>query len=237
VNDDPLLILDEVTIGHEGVPVLKTVRLRLLHGTFTALLGVNGSGKTTLLKTIAGILPPISGECRFCPIAGRTPLIGYVPQREALDPIYLLNSFEVALMGAYGRIGPGRWAPKPERDFVCECLAAVKAEDLAGKQFSKLSGGQKQRVLIARALVVRPDLLLLDEPTAGVDPGAAQAIMDVISDIHERRGLTILLVTHDIAGARNHAREVIWLRRGEIIQGPAAELLAPERVSHLLELS
>src|SRR5207253_6880693 len=108
-------------------------------------------------------------------------------------------------------------------------------EDFANKKFAELSGGQKQRILIARALVTNPDILVLDEPTAGVDALATRALLEFISQIHEERKLTVLLVTHDLPLVRKHAQQVIWLHQGKVLTGPAAELLAPERIAEMLE--
>ena len=104
-----------------------------------------------------------------------------------------------------------------ERFFVKECLRAAMAEYFAHKPFSELSGGQKQRVLIARALATKPDVLVLDEPTAGVDAQATHALLEFISQIHEERQLTTLLVTHDLALVRKHAQHVIWLHEGKVL--------------------
>ena len=104
------------------------------------------------------------------------------------------------------------------------------ADGFARGRFAELSGGQKQRVLIARALATRPDVLLLDEPTAGVDITATHAVLDFISQIIEERSITVLLVTHDVRLVRDHAQKVIWLHRGKVVQGSADELLTPERI-------
>ena len=106
-----------------------------------------------------------------------------------------------------------------ERAFTRECLRAAGAEEFARKRFAELSGGQKQRVLIARALTTRPDILVLDEPTAGVDRDATHAVMEFISQIRKERKITVLLVTHDFAAVRRHAEQVIWLHEGTVFHG------------------
>ena len=115
----PLISLHDLAVGYGAKPVLEGLRVEIAQGSFTALLGTNGSGKTTLLKTIVGILPPLAGRVEFHDANGRAPVLGYVPQRETLDPIYLLSSAEVVLMGTYGRLGAGRlFGLEPASQFV-----------------------------------------------------------------------------------------------------------------------
>jgi ABC-type Mn2+/Zn2+ transport system ATPase subunit len=139
-------------------------------------------------------------------------------------------------MGTYGRVGAGRFIPHGERDFTSECLRATGSEEFARKKFSNLSGGQKQRVLIARALAARPNALVLDEPTAGVDVAATHSLLEFISQIHEERKLTILLVTHDLPLVRKHAQQIIWLHQGRVLLGTTAELLSRERMAEIFEM-
>ena len=233
---DDLLIMEEGSVGYRQRVVLAGLNLRIARGSFTAILGGNGAGKTTLLKTVAGILPLVAGRLVYPPQAGHAPLPGYVPQREALDPLFLLSAFEVALMGVCGRVTPALFIGRAEREWVRHCLAQTGASDFSRRRFSELSGGQKQRVLIARALAVRPDMLLLDEPTAGLDVASGQAIMELLQQIHREQQLTILLVTHELLAVRELVQDVIWLRDGQALHGPASALLTREKVSEVFKL-
>jgi ABC-type Mn2+/Zn2+ transport system ATPase subunit len=235
--DDFLIMLDNLSIGYEGhPPVLSGVTIHIERGSFTGLLGTNGSGKSTLIKTMLGIIPPLSGRMRFGSDSGREPVLGYVPQREALDPIFLLSSLEVVLMGACGRVGPGRLLNKAEHHWAEHCLEVTGVSNLGRRRFSQLSGGQKQRVLIARALAAKPDFLFLDEPTAGIDAAASQAIMDLLTRLHEEQKLAILMVNHDLAAVRRAVRQVIWLHQGKVLHGPVDSLLSREKIEEIMEL-
>jgi len=205
-------------------------------GGFTAILGANGSGKSTLIKTLLGLQPPIAGQIWFNVAAGAKLAFGYVPQTIQFDPLYPLTGFDVTLMGTFGRVGPALFPSYNEREFVHQCLHAAAADEFAGKKFSRLSGGQKQRILIARALATKPDVLVLDEPTAGVDAAATRTLLEFISQIHVERQLTVLLVTHDLPLVRKHAQQVIWLHGGKVMCGPVVELLSPEHVAEILEM-
>ena len=229
---ESLIMLDNLTIGYDRQPVLSGISLSIARGSFTAILGATGSGKSTLLKTLLGLQPPIGGKIQIAAPA----VFGYVPQAIEFDPLFLLTGFEVALMGVYGRIGTGRFVPQKEREFVRECLRATGSEEFARKKFSELSGGQKQRVLIARALATKPDVLVLDEPTAGVDSAATHALLEFISRIHAERKLTILLVTHDLPLVRKHAQQAIWLHQGKVLCGAVTELLSRERMAEIFEM-
>jgi len=231
-----VLTLQSLTVGYGRHAVLTNVNLALRVGTFTGLLGANGSGKSTLLKTILGIYPPLEGSVAVQPVNGRAPVLGYVPQRETLDPIYLLSSFEVVLMGVCGRVRAGRRIDKAERDWARQCLGQAGAADLASKLFSELSGGQKQRVLMARALATKPDLLLLDEPISGIDATATRAIMDLLRELHTQQHQTILMVSHDLQTVRQYAQEVIWLHEGKVLHGPVHELLSREKIEEIMDL-
>ena len=232
--NEALITLDNLSIGYNSHPVLSGISLSIARASFTAILGANGSGKSTLIKTVLGLLPPVAG--RINTASTSSPLVfGYVPQAFQLDPIYLLTGFSVALMGVYGRVRPGRIVPPVERAFTRECLRAAGAEEFAHRRFAELSGGQKQRVLIARALTTRPDVLVLDEPTGGVDRETTDMVLEFISKIHKERKITVLLITHDYAAVRHYAEQVIWLYDGKMSHGATHELLTAERMVKMLE--
>ena len=233
---EPLITFDNLSIGYNNQPLLSGISLSITRSSFTAILGANGSGKSTLLKTLLGLQPPISGYVNIPRINNALPVFGYVPQAVRLDPLYPLTGFDVVLMGAYGRIRPGYIVSHEERFFARECLRAAMAEEFAPKKFSELSGGQKQRVLIARALTTKPDVLILDEPTAGVDAQATHTLLEFISQIHQERQLTTLLVTHDLALVRKHAQYVIWLHGDKVLYGTTQELLSPEHMREIFEM-
>lgn len=232
----PLITLDDLSVGYNNQPLLSGISLSIARDSFTAILGANGSGKSTVLKTVLGLIPPIAGHIDIEASEGTPLVFGYVPQSIHFDPAYLLTAFDVALMGTYGRIRPGRFVTPSERAFTHECLRAAGAEEFARHRFSELSGGQKQRVLIARALTTRPDVLILDEPTAGVDRATTHAVLEFISDIRKERKIAVLLVTHDFRAVRRYAEHVIWLHEDKAFYGTAEELLAPDRMAHIFEM-
>jgi ABC-type Mn2+/Zn2+ transport system ATPase subunit len=209
--------------------VLRGVSFAVERGEFTALLGPNGSGKTTLFRGILGLIPLLGGRVAYgFDRRARPP--GYVPQREALDPIFPLTAFEVVLMGAAARCPPAWPAGRRVRRLAARCLAQVGLGALEAQPFWALSGGQKQRVLIARALAVEPELLLLDEPTAGIDPGAEAAVMDVIQQLRRDRGLTVVVVSHNLRVIRSLAHAVVWVDGGTAVKGTTAEMFASPRL-------
>jgi zinc transport system ATP-binding protein len=227
-----VITLQDLAVGYDGQAVLSDISLAIARGSFTAILGANGTGKSTLLKTLLGLQPVVSGAITVSPPAN----FGYVPQAIQFDPLYPLTGFDVALMGVFNRVKPMRFVARAEKAFVRECLHATAATDFADKKFSQLSGGQKQRVLIARALAAKPDILVLDEPTAGVDVVATHALLEFISQIHAERKLTVLLVTHDLPLVKKHAQPIIWLHNGTVLHGSVAELFTPARMAEIFEM-
>lgn len=236
-DDSAFLAVEDLAVGYGRQVVLNEVSFRIRAGEFVGILGSNGSGKTTLLKTLLGILRPISGSVRFGREGAGHPTIGYVPQRDRLDPVFLFSAREVARMGLYGRIAPGRLSGRADGDLVAECLRETGVESLADKRFAELSGGQRQRVLIARALATQPAMLVLDEPTAGVDAGASQAITELLGHLNSERRMTVLMVNHELSRVRALAGRLLWLQNGRVADGAVSEMLKPERIEELLALN
>jgi ABC-type Mn2+/Zn2+ transport system ATPase subunit len=177
-----------------------------------------------------GLLPVLGGRIEYG-FDRRTSPPGYVPQRESLDPIFPLTVLEVVLMGTFAHLWPLQPAGRRQHRLATDCLAQVGLEAIAAQPFWALSGGQKERILIARALAAEPRLLLLDEPTAGVDPGATEAIMEAITRLNRERGLTVILVSHHLRVVRQVVRSVIWVDEGRAVKGSAEELLTLERIA------
>jgi ABC-type Mn2+/Zn2+ transport system ATPase subunit len=226
---EALIRLQDVSLGYDGRAVLERVSFAIERGEFLALLGPNGSGKTTLLRGMLGLIPVLAGRIEYG-FDRMTSPPGYVPQGERLNPIFPLTVLEVVLMGTYARLAPLRPVGRQQRQLAGICLEQVDLTNLARRPFWELSGGQKQRVLIARALAVEPALLLLDEPTAGVDPDAAASIMELIAQLNHDRGLTVVLVSHQLRLVRRLARSVVWVEDGRAHKELTASTLAPEPV-------
>jgi ABC-type Mn2+/Zn2+ transport system ATPase subunit len=172
---EPLVALEGASLGYDE-PLLRGVSLAISPGDFLAVVGPNGGGKTTLLRTVLGVLPPLAGR-RVQPAPLR---VGYVPQRDHVDAYWPLTVAEVAIMGRYRLVAPGRRTGARDREAVKSALARVGISDLSERPFRTLSGGQRQRTLIARALAAEPQLLALDEPTTGMDPAAELDALDVL---------------------------------------------------------
>lgn len=224
MHTENCITLKDVTIGYHGHPILRDVNVSIKKGAFTVLVGPNGSGKTTLFKTILRLIPPVCGSVVYG--AGVHPRLGYVPQRMFLDEIYPFTAGEVVSMGTFGKIKPFCSISKTSRILVEQCLKDVGLLEKKRQLFSQLSGGQKQRILIARALATEPDILLLDEPVAGVDVFAQKIIMELISQLRKKHNLTVLMVTHEIHSIPHGISELLWIHDNKLNLGGMAEMLS-----------
>jgi ABC-type Mn2+/Zn2+ transport system ATPase subunit len=214
----PLLRLEDADFGYEGRAIVHRASLVVRADEFVVLVGANGSGKSTLVRGLLGLLPPLSGR-----VERRAGLrIGYVPQRETLDPLYPLSAADVVMMGAARDLRPWQRLGKAERDRAHAALLACGVTDFATRRYAALSGGQRQRVLLARALATDPEVLLLDEPTAGVDPVAERALLDLLGDLAHRRHLAVWMVTHHLHAIADRADRVATVEEGRVVLEVAA---------------
>ena len=209
----PLVSFRDARLGYHDTAILHKVDLDIHAGDFIAMAGPNGSGKTTLFRTILGFLPVLGGWLnRNCALHE----FGYVPQSAALDPTFPISAAEVVAMGAYGRLKPFQQTPAAERQRLEDVLEEVGLRHLASRSFFSLSGGQKQRILIARALMVRPKILILDEPLSGVDTESQAAITELLLKINREEGKAVFFSSHDLRMVRSVARKVLRVDGGRL---------------------
>lgn len=221
-HSDWVIETRNLAFAYPATPVLRDVNLRIARGDFVCVVGPNGGGKTTLLRLILGLLPPTAGSVS---VFGRPPTevrhrIGYMPQHAQLDPQFPVRASDVVLMG---RLGSGRLGPFRRRDRAkaAAALAEVGLAEYAGRSFAALSGGQRQRVLIARALACDPEILLMDEPTANLDPLVQDEMHELLHELNQR--LTVVLVSHDVGFVAGQVRTVVCVNR-EVVVHNAAEI-------------
>lgn len=222
-----------------GQPVVRDVSLDVASGTRLGIIGPNGSGKTTLLKLLAGVLTPTGGSVALDGVAlsqiSRRAVarrIAMVPQNT--HPAFDYTVLELALMGRYPHLGAFEVESHADLAVAYEALAATGTEAFAARLFSTLSGGEQQRVVIASALAQQAELLLLDEPTASLDPGYQLEIAELLCALHRQRGIGLVLSTHDLNLAASVCDTLVLLRDGEVVAaGDTAQVLTPEAIASL----
>jgi len=222
--------LRAVTCGYERRAIFHDVTLTLHAGQLAGMVGPTGSGKTTLLKALLGLVRPWQGEVRVfgMPVTRATRArIGYVPQLETLDWQFPVTAEQVVLMGAYRGMSWLPWCRAAERREALQLMEQLGVGGCAGQQIRELSGGQQQRVFLARALLGKPQLLILDEPTVGVDLKTQHDILHLLDDLR-KEGTTILLTTHDLNAVAAHLPWLICFNRDIIAQGPPDLVFTPE---------
>lgn len=224
-----LITFANATLGYGRRTVLSNLTFDIPRGDFLGLVGPNGAGKTTILRAILGSLTPLSGKVTKA--AGLR--FGYVPQRDSVDYNFPLKVIDVVLMGRYDRIGLARRPTAEDRTLAYESLEHVGILDLADRPLGALSGGQKQRTLIARALVGKPTVLVLDEPTNGMDLVSTTQILGLVRSLHERDNLTVLMVSHALNEVANYVERIaLVVERGFRI-GTVAEIMTEKMLTEM----
>ena len=231
---DKLIVFDKADLGYGRRVVLHAIDFDVVAEDFLGIVGPNGAGKTTLLKVILGLLKPISGRITLAATGLR---IGYVPQRESVDTLFPLTVMDIVLMGRYTRLNAIGRPGHRDRDLAQKALEHVGITHLADRAYRNLSGGQKQRALIARALVGEPNLLILDEPTNGMDLVSEKAIMDLVRTLHDEDRITVLMVSHLLNTVVNYAKRIAIVGDGTLREGELSEMVTAENLSRLYGIS
>lgn len=217
-----LVTLTGVSFGYGRTPVVEDVTYTVRTGDFTGIVGPSGSGKTTLLRLLLGTLRAGRGqvlrEAHFA--------VSYVPQLETVNWNFPVTVADCVLMSRRsGRLSP--WPTRAERAEIAAVLDRLGIAELASRHIRELSGGQQQRMFIARALLRRPQLLLLDEPTSGVDVGTRHEVLHLLDELNHE-GLAIVLTTHDLNGIAAHLPHLVALNRRVIAEGSPADVIVPD---------
>ena len=228
------LEFDRVSFGYGTVPLVSGVSLKVQTGSFLALVGANGSGKTTLMRLGLGMLRPSQGSVRlFGTDAGRFHQrwqIGYVPQRASAATTLPVSVLEVVRSGLAGQLRPWRRYPPGHSERLEHVLDLMGLDAVRGRRLGELSGGQQQRAAIARALITQPRMLVLDEPTTGVDAGARAVLRDSLEHLVQVERIAVVYVTHDPEGFAGLADRVVEVRDGQLVDvAPAAAPVRGER--------
>ncbi|MEC9052884.1 MAG: metal ABC transporter ATP-binding protein [Actinomycetota bacterium] len=218
--NEPLVRLDSVELSYDGAPVLAGVDLTLRAGDFVGVVGPSGAGKTTLLRLALGTLRPTAGRVERA-LGLR---VGYVPQLETVSWSFPVTVAECVLMVRSDRWLP--WATRAEKRAVTEVLDRLGIAHLADRHIRELSGGQQQRMFLARALLRDPQLLLLDEPTSGIDVATRHEMLHLLGHLHDD-GMTILLTTHDLNGVAAHVPDLVAMTGTVLRRGAPADVMTP----------
>jgi len=224
VRDDAAIVeIRDLSFAYNGAPVFEKVNLTVRGRDFLSIVGPNAGGKTTLLKLMLGLITPQQGTVRVLGLPPKKACsrVGYMPQSAALDLHFPVSVLDVVMMGHLGKGRQWGFYGKSEKTKASEALKLLEIENVRDRPFSDLSGGQRQRVLIARALVVEPELLILDEPTSNVDMAAERELFEVLSELNTK--IPIIVVTHDIGFVSNYVHTVACVNR-KVVVHPTSEI-------------
>lgn len=231
MNDGSECVLraEGVALGYARHDVVRDVHLEVRRGELWFLLGANGQGKTTFVRALLGLIPPRAGSLWLHPDYAARHHTGFVPQRCDLNPAVPTTVHEFVTLGLVGLNVPA--AERAER--LAWALGKVDLAAHRAADYWALSGGQRQRALLARALIRRPQLLLLDEPTAALDPASEQSVLALLARLVAEERMTLVLVSHDLGMAARYATHVAFFHNAEVRSGPKAAMLTAENLERV----
>lgn len=232
----PAIEVNHLTVSYGPVPALLDITLSIPRGQLVGVIGPNGSGKSTLIKSILGFVKPDVGEVNLFGenVERAKGRVAYVPQRGSVDWDFPITVREVAMMGRYGHVPWWRDLTREDYEITDQALQMVRMSEFHNRQIGQLSGGQQQRVFMARAMAQGADVLLLDEPFAGVDAATERAILDVLERTKDS-GRTLLVVHHDLATAAEYFDSLVLLKQRLYAYGPPQLVLNRELLSQVYE--
>ncbi|MDQ1239969.1 MAG: manganese/iron transport system ATP-binding protein [Thermodesulfobacteriota bacterium] len=235
-DNTPAVEVEHLTVSYGPKPALLDISLSVEQGLLVGVIGPNGSGKSTLVKSILGFVKPDVGTVKILglPSESAKGLVAYVPQRGSVDWDYPITVEQTAMMGRYGHIPWWKDPGRRDHEIVEEALDMVRMADFRHQQIGQLSGGQQQRVFMARALAQGADVLLLDEPFAGVDAATERAILDVLDRI-KASGRTLIVVHHDLATAAEYFDRLALIKQRLYAYGSPGQVLHPDLLAEVYE--
>ena len=227
LQENVLLSCRELTLGYETHAVARNISFDVVRGDYLCIVGENGSGKSTLVKTLLGLQPLLGGTISRSPALKRSP-IGYLPQQTPVQRDFPATVEEIVLSGFLAKAGLRPFYTKQEKALAAEKMERLGVTSFRKRCYRELSGGQQQRVLLARALCATDTMLLLDEPVAGLDPKVTQEMYELIEGLNQKDGITILMVSHDIAAVLGYATHILHVMHGSCFFGTTEEYQASE---------
>jgi zinc transport system ATP-binding protein len=230
-----VIVVEGIKVSLDGHSVLENISFSLDEGNFLGVIGPNGAGKTTLVRAILGLIKPDEGS--IC-VMGMSPKelkhelhhIGYMPQQVLFDPLFPVSVYDVVMMGRSCCIGTFRFPRRDDREAVMESIEAVGLKGLEKRPIGELSGGQQKRAFLARALCLETRILILDEPTAGLDIEAQESFMSLLTRLKEELGLTIVFISHDVGVLARFADEIVCINRTMHVHGRPGDVLGSEKI-------
>lgn len=230
----PAVAIEHLTVSYQTKPVLVDVSFSVHPGQVVGILGPNGAGKSTVIKSVMGFVDRDYGEVRIYDrkVRDARGMVAYVPQRGQIDWQFPVSVWDVVLMGRYQHVPWYRSIGRRDREVARQALQDVRMMDFAGRQIGQLSGGQQQRVFMARALAQESDILLLDEPFAGVDAATERAIAGLLAEAR-KMNKTVIVVHHDLETAAEFFDKVVILNRRLFAYGPPREVLREDLLAEV----